>query len=144
MFLRNYETILAIRRYFHFAFEQKSSSSSSFAPNILTISLHIQNALCKASHSLSLIRLQRGSGDSSVVRASDSWSKGPGFESREERQENFPLHCQLSVMTFISVSVPPPCYRSNTNKSPGHALKSAGGRLCCYTHMHPTMRLRIK
>ena len=49
--------------------------------------------------------------DSSVVRASDSWSKGPGFESRQERRENFLLQGQLSVLTLISVSVPPPCYR---------------------------------
>ena len=28
--------------------------------------------------------------------------------------ENFLLHGQLSVLTVISVSVPPPCYRSST------------------------------
>ena len=55
-----------------------------------------------------------GSGYSPVVRASDSWSKGPGFESRQERRENFLLLCQLSVLTLISVSVPPPRYRSST------------------------------
>jgi len=55
-----------------------------------------------------------GSGDSSVVRAPDSWSKGRGFESLLERRENFLLQCQLSVLTLISVSVPPPCYRSST------------------------------
>ena len=55
-----------------------------------------------------------GSGDSSVVRAPDSWSKGRGFESLLERWENFLLHGQLSVLTLISVSVPPPCYRSST------------------------------
>ena len=52
-------------------------------------------------------------GDSSVVRASDSWSKGLGFESRQDRRENFLLQGQLSVRTLISVSVPPPCYRSS-------------------------------
>ena len=52
--------------------------------------------------------------DSSVVRAPDSGSKGRGFESRQERRENFLLRGQLSVLTLISVSVPPPCYRSGT------------------------------
>ena len=47
------------------------------------------------------------SGDSSAVRASDSWSKAPGFESRQERRERFLLQGQLSVLTLISVSVPP-------------------------------------
>ena len=51
--------------------------------------------------------------DSSVVRALDSWSKGRRFESLQERQENFLLQGQLSVLTLISVSVPPPCYRSS-------------------------------
>ena len=55
-----------------------------------------------------------GSGDSSVVRAPDSRSKGREFESLLERRENFLLQGQLSVLPLISVSVPPPCYRSNT------------------------------
>ena len=55
-----------------------------------------------------------GSGDSSVVRAPDSWSKGRGFEYLHERRENFLLQGQLSVLTLFSVSVPPPCYRSST------------------------------
>ena len=42
-------------------------------------------------------------GDSSVVRAPDSWLKGRGFESLQDR---------LSALTLISVSVPPPCKRS--------------------------------
>ena len=33
--------------------------------------------------------------------------KGPGFKSRQERRENFLLQGQLSVLTLISVSVPP-------------------------------------
>ena len=45
-----------------------------------------------------------GSGDSSVVRASDSWSKGPGFESRQERRENFLLQGQLPVLTLTRVT----------------------------------------
>ena len=55
-----------------------------------------------------------GGGDSSMVRAPDSWLKGCGFESLQERRENFLLQGRLSVMTLISVSVPPPCYRSST------------------------------
>ena len=55
-----------------------------------------------------------GSGDSSVVRTRDSWLKGRGFESLQERRKNFLLQGPLSVLTLISVSVPPPCYRSST------------------------------
>ena len=55
-----------------------------------------------------------GGGDSSAVRAPDSWLKGRGFESLQEQQENFLLQGQLSVLTLISVSVPPLCYRSST------------------------------
>ena len=53
-------------------------------------------------------------GDSSVVRAPDSWLKGRGFESLLERRENFLPHGRLSVLALISVSVPPPCYCSST------------------------------
>ena len=59
-----------------------------------------------------------GGGDSSVVRAPDSWLKGRGFESLLERRENFLLRGRLSVLTLISVSVPPPCYHSSTYKIP--------------------------
>ena len=55
--------------------------------------------------------LNWGGGDSSVVRAPDSWLKGRGFESL---LENFLLQGRLSVLTLISVSVPPPCYHSST------------------------------
>ena len=55
-----------------------------------------------------------GGGDSLVVRAPDSWLKGRGFESLLERRENFLLQGRLSVLTLISVSVPPPCYHSST------------------------------
>ena len=58
--------------------------------------------------------MERGSGDGSVVRAPDSWSKGRGLKSLLKRRENFLLQGQLSVLTLISVSVPPPCYRSST------------------------------
>ena len=56
----------------------------------------------------------QGGGDSSVVRAPDSRLKGRGFESLLERRENFLLQGRLSVLTLISVSVPPPCYRRST------------------------------
>ena len=59
------------------------------------------------------LRQARRSGDRSVVRATDS-SKGRGFESLQERWENCLLLGQLSVLALISVSVPPPCYRSST------------------------------
>ena len=59
-----------------------------------------------------------GSGDSSVVRVLDLWSKGLGFESREEQWDNFLLLGQLSVLTLISVSVPPLCYHSSMWKDP--------------------------
>ena len=39
-------------------------------------------------------------GGSSVVRAPDSWSKGRGFEPRQERRENFLHQGPLSVMTL--------------------------------------------
>ena len=58
--------------------------------------------------------LKCGGGDSSVVRAPDSWLKGRGFESLLERRENFLLQRRLSVLTLISVFVPPPCYHSST------------------------------
>ena len=54
-----------------------------------------------------------GGGDSSVVRAPDSWLKGRGFESLQERRDNFILQGRLSVLTLLSVSVPPPCYCSS-------------------------------
>jgi len=60
-----------------------------------------------------------GSGDSSVVRAPDSWLKGRWFESPQERRESFLvffLQGQLSVPTLISVTVPPSCYCSSTLK----------------------------
>ena len=72
----------------------------------------LQSIICyKASKSNSK---GDGGGDSSVVRAPDSWLKGRGFESLLERRENFLLQGPLSVLTLISVSVPPPCYHSST------------------------------
>ena len=57
-----------------------------------------------------------GERDSSVVRPPDSWLKGRGFESLQERRENFLLQDQLSVLT------------------PDRSAKSAGGRLQLNTH----------
>ena len=65
-------------------------------------------------HFLSCNFCNFGGGDSSVVRAPDSWLKGRGFESLQERRENFLLQGWLSVLTLISVSVPPSCYCSST------------------------------
>ena len=42
-----------------------------------------------------------GSRDSSLVRAPDSSSKGCGFESRQERRENFLLQSQLCALTLF-------------------------------------------
>ena len=57
-----------------------------------------------------------GGGDSSVVRVQDLWLKGCRFESLQEQWENFLLQGRLSVLTLISVSVPPLCYHSSTYK----------------------------
>ena len=72
-----------------------------------------------------------------MVRASDSRSKSPGFESRQKRWENFLLQGQLSVLIVISVSVPPPVLPQYDVKDPGHSAKGAGGRLQLNTHTHP-------
>ena len=55
-----------------------------------------------------------GSGNSSVVRALDSWLKGCRFESLQEQQKNFILQGQLSVLTFYSSIHSTPCYHSST------------------------------
>ena len=67
-----------------------------------------------------------------MVRVPNSWLKGPRFKSLREWQENFLLQGQLSVVTLISVSIPPSCYHSI--KDLGHCAKSAGGRLQLNTH----------
>ena len=68
--------------------------------------------LISPSHKSSRNFPQR-TGDSSLVRALVSWSKGLGFESLQGWWENFLLLGQLSVLTLISVSVPPLCYCSS-------------------------------
>ena len=57
-------------------------------------------------------KIYLGSGDSSVVRAPNSWLKGHRFESW---QENFPLQ-NLFVLFLILVYVSPPCCHSSTYK----------------------------
>ena len=57
--------------------------------------------------------------------------KDRGFESLQERRENFLLQGQLSVLTLISVS---PRVTAVAVKDPGHSAKSAGGRLQLNTH----------
>ena len=60
-------------------------------------------------------RVSLGNGDSSVVRAPDSRLKGGGFESLHYQQEKFLLQGRNSVLSFISVSVPPPGDRLQLN-----------------------------
>ena len=69
---------------------------------------------CDSLYICECVKVQLWGGDSSVVRAPDSWLKGRGFESLLERRENFLLQGRFSVLTLISVSVPPPCYHSST------------------------------
>ena len=55
------------------------------------------------------------SGDSSVVRAPDSWSTVRGFESQwAERRCRKAVLEERFLCWLIYVSVPPPCYRSST------------------------------
>ena len=53
-----------------------------------------------------------GSEDSSGIRAPDSWSIKSRVRIPAGAAGKFLLQGQLSVLTLISVSVPPPCYRS--------------------------------
>ena len=68
-------------------------------------------------------------GDSSVTRAPDS--ERSRVRTLQDRRENFLLQGRLFVLTLISVSVLPPCYRSSTQTEILVILsaKSAGGRL---------------
>ena len=75
-----------------------------------------------------------GSGDSSVVRAPDSWLKGCRFQSLQERQENF-----YSRVNFLCWLLFRYLFRPHVIavalKRPGHSAKSAGGRLQLNTHV---------
>ena len=62
----------------------------------------------EADEKLTITCAHNRSADSAVVRAPGSRSKVPGFESLQKRRENFLLHGQLSVLTVVSVSIPPP------------------------------------
>ena len=56
---------------------------------------------------------KQGSGIAQWVERQTRDQKVCEFESRQEQWENFLFQGQLSVLTLISVSVPPPCYRSS-------------------------------
>ena len=75
--------------------------------------------------------LNVGSGDSSVVRAPDSWWKGRGFESLQERRDSFLLQGQLSMLTlyFGIRSTRTSVLPQQHVKDPDHSAKSAGGGL---------------
>ena len=66
-----------------------------------------------------------------MVIAQDSWSKGRGFESLQERRENFLLQGQLAVLTSIRST---PVLPQQHVKDPDHSAKSAGGRLQLNMH----------
>ena len=72
----------------------------------------------------------RGSGEDSSEVARRT--RGRGFDSRQERREKFLLEDRLSVLTLISVSVPPRVTtvtkNKKTKKDPGLSAKNAGGR----------------
>ena len=68
--------------------------------------------MTRVAFSVSLIITNAG--NSSVVRAPVSGSKGRGFESRPVPREYFLLQGQLFVLALISVSVPPQCYCRST------------------------------
>ena len=82
-----------------------------------------------------------GSRDSLLVTASDSWSKGCKFESRQKRRDNSLLQSWLCVLTLIRCP-----FHSHvttmTRKHPRLSAKSADGRLNLNTHTSLTQRSR--
>ena len=60
--------------------------------------------------SFTMFSVYRGVG---IAQWLECQTHGHGFESWQERWENFLLQGQLSVLTLILVSVPPQCYRSS-------------------------------
>ena len=66
-----------------------------------------------------------------MVRAPDSWLKGPRFECLQDPRENFLLQGRLSVLTYFGIRSTPVLLHV---KDPGHFAKSAGGRLQLNTH----------
>ena len=67
------------------------------------------------------------------VRVPDSWLKGCGFESLQERWKNFLLLDKFSVLTHFGIRSTPVLLQQHV-KDPGHSAKSAGGRLQLNTH----------
>ena len=74
-----------------------------------------------------------GRGGRSVVRALGSWSKGLGFVSPQEQQENFLLQGQPSVLTLFCYLFPLLLPQQHV-KDPSHSAKSVGGRLQLNMH----------
>ena len=87
------------------------------------------------------------SGDSSVVRVSDSWLKSCRFKSLQEQWEIFfspwSTFCADSYFGLCSTPVLP----QQHVKDPGHSARSAGGRLqlnmhaCHFTNPSPVMHV---
>ena len=73
----------------------------------------------------------------------DLWSKGHGFKSWQEWQENFLLQGQLSVLTFIWYPFHS-CVNCYHIKNPGHFAKSASGCLQKLQLYTLCMRLYMK
>ena len=61
--------------------------------------------------------------------------ESPGFESRQERQENFLFQGQLSVLTHFGIRSTPVLLQEHV-KDPSHSAKSAGGRLQLNTYTY--------
>ena len=83
---------------------------------------------CVVDKDVSTCYLFNFTGNGSVVRVPDLWSKGHGYKSRQKRQENLLLQGRLSGLALILVPVPS-CVTTVVRKNPGHSAKCAGGRL---------------
>ena len=98
--------------------EVERDGNSGFGPPAhLALSWACDEALLRNVSEVQKARVVIGQGAEIaqwLAGAPDSWLKGRGFESLQERRENFLLQGRLSVLILISVSVPPPCYRSST------------------------------
>ena len=60
-----------------------------------------------------VLQLKRGVGIAQWLERMTRDRKVAGSSPLQERRENFILQGQLPVLALISVSVPPPCYRSS-------------------------------
>ena len=60
-----------------------------------------------------VLQLERGVGIAQWLERMTRDRKVAGSSPLQERRENFILQGQLPVLALISVSVPPPCYRSS-------------------------------